>query len=222
MASKATEMSAPCSAQRRPAPPSALRRADSTRPLCVRVLDSTGSIRIRLFVLPKIRSVQCSRFAGGQKGALSSGRIDPTAFHSTQPRPAPPPRRASSRPDRPVVCPIFAFDKLHQHSDGVRDGRNSCPALDGSCASSHGGLALSGGQHAMHSRCQQRIQRGAPVPFSHWANSAVRRARSFHRDRENAFIYEESSLHRRYMFTKRLAALAFEDAIARIGMKRTV
>ena len=43
MASKATEMSAPCSAQRRPAPPSALRRADPTRPLCVRVLDSTGS-----------------------------------------------------------------------------------------------------------------------------------------------------------------------------------
>ena len=76
MASKATGMSAPCSAQRRPAPPvvcpgfglvksvfigirffvvlenvqavvrrappSALRRADPTRPLCVRVLDSTG------------------------------------------------------------------------------------------------------------------------------------------------------------------------------------
>ena len=35
-------MSAPCSAQRRPAPPSALRRADPTRTLCVRVLESTG------------------------------------------------------------------------------------------------------------------------------------------------------------------------------------
>ena len=42
MASKATEMSAPCLAQRCPAPPSALRRADPTRPLCVQVLDSTG------------------------------------------------------------------------------------------------------------------------------------------------------------------------------------
>ena len=42
MASKATKMSAPCSAQLRPARPSSLRRADPTRPLCVRVLDSTG------------------------------------------------------------------------------------------------------------------------------------------------------------------------------------
>ena len=35
-------MSASCSDQRRPAPPSALRHADPTGPLCVRVLDSTG------------------------------------------------------------------------------------------------------------------------------------------------------------------------------------
>ena len=42
MAPKATEMSASCSAQRRPALPSALRRADPTRSLCVWVLDSTG------------------------------------------------------------------------------------------------------------------------------------------------------------------------------------
>ena len=35
-------MSAPCSAQLRPTPPSAVRRADPTLPLCVRVLDSTG------------------------------------------------------------------------------------------------------------------------------------------------------------------------------------
>ena len=39
---------------------------------------------------------------------------------------------------------------------------------------------------------------------------------------ENALIYEETSLHRGDMFTKRLAAPAFEDAIARIGMKRMV
>ena len=44
-------MSAPCSAQRRPAPPSALRRADPTRPLCVRVLDSTGADNLRLAAL---------------------------------------------------------------------------------------------------------------------------------------------------------------------------
>ena len=42
LASKATEMWVLSSAQRRPVPPSALRRADPTRPLCVRVLDSTG------------------------------------------------------------------------------------------------------------------------------------------------------------------------------------
>ena len=40
--SRPIEMSAPCSAQLRPAPPAAVRRADPTRPLCVRVLDSTG------------------------------------------------------------------------------------------------------------------------------------------------------------------------------------
>ena len=39
---------------------------------------------------------------------------------------------------------------------------------------------------------------------------------------ENALIYEETSLHRGDMFTKRLAAPAFEDAIARIGMRRMV
>ena len=44
LALKATEMSAPCFAQRRPDPPSALRRADPTRPLRVRILDSTGHV----------------------------------------------------------------------------------------------------------------------------------------------------------------------------------
>ena len=39
-----TEMLATCSAQLRPAPPSAVRGADPTRPLCVRVLDSTGEL----------------------------------------------------------------------------------------------------------------------------------------------------------------------------------
>ena len=45
LVSMATEMSAPCSAQRRPAQFSALRRADLTSPLCVPVLDSTGCMR---------------------------------------------------------------------------------------------------------------------------------------------------------------------------------
>ena len=39
---------------------------------------------------------------------------------------------------------------------------------------------------------------------------------------ENALVYEETSLHRGDMFTKRLAAPAFEDALARIGMRRMV
>ena len=42
LASGPTEMSAPCYAQLHPAPRSAVSRADPTRPLCVRVLDSTG------------------------------------------------------------------------------------------------------------------------------------------------------------------------------------
>ena len=67
-------------------------------------------IRFRLFVLPKKRPGQCLRFAGGQEGGLSPGRIDPTASRPTQPRPPSPPRRAPPRPDRPVVCPGFGFD----------------------------------------------------------------------------------------------------------------
>ena len=54
MASQATEMLEPCSAQRRPAPPSALRRADPTRPLCVRVLDSTD-VSVNSFYLRHVR-----------------------------------------------------------------------------------------------------------------------------------------------------------------------
>ena len=43
MPSRPTEMSAPWFAQLRPAPPSAVRCADTTHLLCVRVLDSTGA-----------------------------------------------------------------------------------------------------------------------------------------------------------------------------------
>ena len=69
-------------------------------------------IGFRLFVLPGRRPGQCLRFAGGQEGGLSPGRIDPTASRATQPRSPSPPRRAPPRPDRPVVCPGFGFDKF--------------------------------------------------------------------------------------------------------------
>ena len=93
-----------------PAPPSA-GRPDPNRPWYVRVLDSTCLHRIS-FVIPKRRPGQCLRFAGGQEGGLSPGRIDSTAFRPTQPRPSSPPRRAPPRPDRPVVCPGFGFDRF--------------------------------------------------------------------------------------------------------------
>ena len=73
-------------------------------------------IGFRLFVLPKRRPGHCLRFAGGQEGGLSPGRIDPTASRPTQPRTPSPPRRAS-RPDPPVVCPDFGFDKFKYELD---------------------------------------------------------------------------------------------------------
>ena len=62
-------------------------------------------------MLPKRRSRECSRFAGGQERGLSSCRIDLTASRPIQPRAAPLLRRAPPRPDPPVVCPGFGFDK---------------------------------------------------------------------------------------------------------------
>ena len=41
-------------------------------------------IGFRLFVLPNTHPGQCLRFAGGQEGGLSPGRIDPTACRPTQ------------------------------------------------------------------------------------------------------------------------------------------
>ena len=70
-------------------------------------------VRIRLFVLPKSRSRECFRFAGGQERGLSFCRIDLTAAHLFQPRAAPVLRRARPRPDPPVVCPGFGFDKCY-------------------------------------------------------------------------------------------------------------
>ena len=62
-------------------------------------------------MLPKRRSRECSRFAGGQERGLSSCRIDLTASRPIQPRAAPLLRRAPPRPDPPVVCPGFGFDR---------------------------------------------------------------------------------------------------------------
>ena len=50
---------------------------------------------------------------GGKREGLFLGRIDPTASRPTQPRSAPPPRRAPPRPDRPVVCLGFGFDNSY-------------------------------------------------------------------------------------------------------------
>ena len=47
---------APWFAQLRPAPPSFVRCADPTRPLCVRVLDPTGSVTIFHYMLFNYRT----------------------------------------------------------------------------------------------------------------------------------------------------------------------
>ena len=56
MASGPTEMSAPCYAQLCPALPSAVRCADLTRPLCVRILESAG-----LTVQRHVEAAYCRR-----------------------------------------------------------------------------------------------------------------------------------------------------------------
>ena len=53
---------------------------------------------IRLFVLSKRRSEQCSRFAGGQEGRIVSGPDRPNGVPS-YPSPTPPRRPAVRRPD---------------------------------------------------------------------------------------------------------------------------
>ena len=106
LASKATEMSAPCSAQRRPAPPSALRRSDPTRPLCVRVLDSTGLLLLKCFLFV----VGCCRAADQAfcflptcpacMGFTETIKRRSTCQHSRTGRP---PRRADTTSRQPLV-----------------------------------------------------------------------------------------------------------------------
>ena len=74
----------------------------------------------RLSVLPKSRPGQCLRFAGGQEGGLSPGRVVPTAFRPTKPRPfSPPPCAAPTRPAR-SVSGIWIRQVLFLHSVYIR------------------------------------------------------------------------------------------------------
>ena len=57
------------------------------------------------------RSRYYSRFAGGQERGLTFCLIDLTASRPIQPRAVPLLRRALPRPDPPVVCPGFGFDR---------------------------------------------------------------------------------------------------------------
>ena len=76
--SRPTEMSAPWFAQLRPAPPSAVRCADPTRPMCVRVLDSTGRFNhakhVRELVESKTRTYYGRVASGGTAGWGEEGR----------------------------------------------------------------------------------------------------------------------------------------------------
>ena len=109
MASKASEMSAPCSVQRRPALPSALRRADPTRPFCVRVLDSTA---------PEAHQGGHSSIVWGVRSLFSPRQTVPSsASCAARPRPAPPSRRAPPRTNPPGVCPGFRLDRFRSSGE---------------------------------------------------------------------------------------------------------
>ena len=54
---------------------------------------------------------QLSSIPGGREGPLSPGRTDPFASRPARRRFAPPLRHAPPRPDLPVVCQGFEFDK---------------------------------------------------------------------------------------------------------------
>ena len=71
---------------------------------------------LRLFVLSIVQD-SCPRCFGGREGRLFPGRKTPSASSPAPPRPAPPPRRASPRPDPPVICPGFGFDRFHEIND---------------------------------------------------------------------------------------------------------
>ena len=61
----------------------------------------------------------------GKERGLFPGRIDPTACRPIQPRPAPPLGCAPPRPDQPVVCPGFGFDKYLHRISLVRDSKGT-------------------------------------------------------------------------------------------------
>ena len=100
----------------RPAPPRrlAVRRPDPTGPWCVSGFW-IRQVGFRMFVLPKSRRGQCLQFARGQERGLPRGRIDSTASCPIQPRSPSPHLRAPPRPDWPIVCPGFQFDRYNMN-----------------------------------------------------------------------------------------------------------
>ena len=112
-------------------------------------------------MLPKKRAGQFSRFAGGQEGGLFPGRIDPTASRPTLPRPAPLPRRAPPRPDRPVVCPGFGF------------GKSKCRNTGKICFVAHIELEFAPREEDDRSTVYGQEQPGVPVPWTDEKRSLV-------------------------------------------------
>ena len=67
-----------------------------------------------------------------REGCLRAGSSQRRPVLRIQPRPAPPPRRAPPRPDRPVVCPGFKFEIYELYcSLSRRDVHDSCLGYSG-------------------------------------------------------------------------------------------
>ena len=93
----------PCAAPRCAAPP-------RPSPWYVRVLDSTSLHRISLVRASEetFRTGVFDALAGTRDG----GRTDSSASRPARPRPTLPPGRVPPRPDTPVICPGFEFDRF--------------------------------------------------------------------------------------------------------------
>ena len=100
MTSKATKMSALCSAQLR-LPPSAMRCADLTRPLCVRVLDSTGNNELQCSCFRINVQGSCSQYTRGNETQMFPWRAESSTPFPAEPGLAPPPSWVVSVPDQP-------------------------------------------------------------------------------------------------------------------------
>ena len=111
---------------------------------------------------------------------------------------------------------------VHQHGDGLQDGGNFCSASDEAALR----RTVDWGCLEDNTQCVAAVNNG----YSAVLRSLSRTERIvlsvahevFIETAENALIYEETSIYRGNMFTKRLAAPALKDAVARIGMKKIV